>query len=523
MIRQGKSFSGHERNCVYLNTRHGSFSDASGISGLDYADDSRALATVDWDLDGDLDVVTTNRSSPRVRMLRNDLPAGKHFIAFRLVGNGRDTNRDAIGARVELVIDESKNRQPPSSIMTALGGEGFLSQSSRWLHFGLGEAADIKEVIVHWPTANEDAKLEHFSTVKIDRHYELLQGSGTPKRIDQPNVERAVSPGALELPPASGHGAVRMLAPVSMPQLHYTDTRYQSQMAKFSNGRFSLVNLWATWCEPCLIELNELTKQKDELAKHDITVLTLCVDHLQDETFDSATASSLLDRMNFPWEPGLATVDTAEILQPLHDDQVNAHRPLPVPVSFLVDTEGKLLAIYKGRVSVADLVRDVQFGTLDDDQRDQWASLMPGRVLSNDRLDRVRRIRKTNIEIHSAFQLHHWGRTEESERRLREVVAKHSDSAEAATNFAVVLMSLNKVAEAEKQFLAALQINPQLVQALNGQAAIHASRGELLMAAELLRRAVEIDGHYLTARRNLLRIQEKLRRRSDALSLSLEK
>ena len=56
MIEQGRSFSGKEKNCVYLNTgNNGLFTDVSFSSGLDFSDDGRSVATVDWDHDGDLD------------------------------------------------------------------------------------------------------------------------------------------------------------------------------------------------------------------------------------------------------------------------------------------------------------------------------------------------------------------------------------------------------------------------------------------------------------------------------------
>ena len=61
MIEQGRSFSGKETNCVYLNTgNNGLFTDVSFSSGLDFSDDGRSVATVDWDHDGDLDLYLTN-------------------------------------------------------------------------------------------------------------------------------------------------------------------------------------------------------------------------------------------------------------------------------------------------------------------------------------------------------------------------------------------------------------------------------------------------------------------------------
>ena len=54
LIAQGKSFSGRERNCAFINTGAAapSFACGSGALNLDQMDDSRALIPVDWDGDG---------------------------------------------------------------------------------------------------------------------------------------------------------------------------------------------------------------------------------------------------------------------------------------------------------------------------------------------------------------------------------------------------------------------------------------------------------------------------------------
>ena len=104
MLRAGRSWSGRERHCVYLNTGgHGRFADVSATSGLDLIDDGRGLAMTDWDADGDLDLWISNRNAPQLRFLRNDA-AGGSWIALRLVGDGERTNRDAVGARVAVTV-----------------------------------------------------------------------------------------------------------------------------------------------------------------------------------------------------------------------------------------------------------------------------------------------------------------------------------------------------------------------------------------------------------------------------------
>ena len=121
MFGEGRSFSGHERNCCYLNPGNssaaaGTFANISAASGLDYPDDARAIILLDWDQDGDLDVWASNRNAPRLRLLRNEIPKSGNFINLSLVGNGTTTNRDAIGARVEVIADSSEEKNMARSI-----------------------------------------------------------------------------------------------------------------------------------------------------------------------------------------------------------------------------------------------------------------------------------------------------------------------------------------------------------------------------------------------------------------------
>ena len=110
LLHLDRSFSGREANCVFLNTGQLQFADISAASGFNYLDDARAVAPIDWDFDGDLDLWVTNRTAPRVRFLRNELISPHKQIAIRLQGNGTTTNRNAIGARLELYLAGAPKR-----------------------------------------------------------------------------------------------------------------------------------------------------------------------------------------------------------------------------------------------------------------------------------------------------------------------------------------------------------------------------------------------------------------------------
>jgi hypothetical protein len=65
-------------------------------------------------------------------------------VSFRL--RGTRSNRDAVGAVVRVYRgSEVLTRQ-------VQGGGGYLSQSSRTVHVGLGDRADFDRVEVTWPS-----------------------------------------------------------------------------------------------------------------------------------------------------------------------------------------------------------------------------------------------------------------------------------------------------------------------------------------------------------------------------------
>ena len=161
------------------------FCDISALTGLDLPDDGRGIGRVDWDRDGDLDFLVSNRSAPRLRLLRNDLPAENGFVALRLVGT--KSNRDAIGARVSVHLDGGKALP---LVKTLRAGDGFLSQSSKWLHFGLGGHGGAVTVEVRWPSGG----VERFPGLASASFHLLREGQGQAELVQG---------GRVNLPPLS--------------------------------------------------------------------------------------------------------------------------------------------------------------------------------------------------------------------------------------------------------------------------------------------------------------------------------
>ncbi len=102
----------------------------------------RGLAIGDIDNDGRIDAVVTTNDGP-LHILHNVTPNQNHWLTLRLVGH--KSNRDAIGAEVEVITNRGKQ------LATVTTAGSYLSSSDKRVHFGLGDETTAR-VRIHWPS-----------------------------------------------------------------------------------------------------------------------------------------------------------------------------------------------------------------------------------------------------------------------------------------------------------------------------------------------------------------------------------
>lgn len=358
LIRAGRSFSGRERNCSFLNLGPGKgFADISSVSGLDFDGDGRGLALSDWDHDGRVDLWIMNRTGPRLRFLRNELETNNRFVALRLAGeNG---NGAGIGARVQVNLE----RDAPVLVKTVRAGSGYLSQSSKWLHFGLGSGKEsgIDSIQVHWP----DGKMETFTGATANGHFILKQGRGTASRWEPPSVSlEALKAGrtGISVPPEVPSRVV-LLRPAPIPgYLTYTNSSGEEESLVECFGKQPVaLHLWASWCPNCQEELKEWSASAKSLSDAGIKIISICVDEpSEDRRADLAKAKAFVSELGYPFEVGLANAALIENLNILQRTYIGRQSDLPIPATILVDQSGRASAVYKGPVSTRQLVKDSQ-------------------------------------------------------------------------------------------------------------------------------------------------------------------
>ena len=128
----------------------------------------RGAAYVDFDNDGDLDLVMTEANGP-ARLLRND--NGNQNDMLRVKTIGTRSNRDGIGAKLTLEVDTHLRL-----LRMVKAGSGYLSQSEFPVTFGLGkpDPGRSMRLTIVWPSGQKDV----VSNIKPNQSITVQEAKG---------------------------------------------------------------------------------------------------------------------------------------------------------------------------------------------------------------------------------------------------------------------------------------------------------------------------------------------------------
>ena len=354
LIRSDRTWSGFERNVLYLNNQDGTFSDVSGAMGLDFLEDGRTFALADFDGDGRLEVVLKNRNSPQLRYLKNVLPDLPPAISFRLTG--KKSNRDAVGAKVTIETKAGKQTR------TVRCGSGFLAQHSKEVFFGLGEEnlSTVNATIV-WPSGAT----------------QILQDLPTNHRIW---VEEGIAPARREpfvkpaSPSANGESVPEvlpqqvetwLLVPVLAPAFSLVDVAGREETLASKQGKPVLLHFCSSSLPDSETALKQLEKANHSWSRAGLQLLVIDVD-----------ANHPSKQYSFPFLK--SSQDILAVYNLLFRQLFDRHRDINVPLSFLIDAQGKIVKVYQGSLPIGKVESDFQSIPKNDAERLTKALPFPG-------------------------------------------------------------------------------------------------------------------------------------------------
>ncbi|MGA7413999.1 MAG: FG-GAP-like repeat-containing protein, partial [Bryobacteraceae bacterium] len=346
LLRTDQTWSGYERSVFYANNGDGTFSDVSGVVGLDFPEDGRAFALADFDHDGRQELCLKNRNAPQLRLLKNVMQNLPPSIAFRL--RGTKSNRDAIGAAVTVETDVSRQMR------TLQAGSGFLSQHSKEVFFGLGGAKGNVKASIRWPSGF----VQRLDGLPMNHRIVVEEGAASPRM--EPFKDYRPAGGATDANEPSEEDQLPtsvetwLLAPVSAPDFSLPDLTGQIRSLASLRGRPVLLTFWASGSSSCLKDLRTLHRSHADWAAQGLEMLAINVD-------DGAAHENIRAVMR---ELGLSlpvvcgSAEVAGVYDILYRYQFDRRRDLSLPTSFLLDEKGDIVKVYQGPIKPDTIEQD---------------------------------------------------------------------------------------------------------------------------------------------------------------------
>ncbi len=573
LIRADGTWSGYERNIFYANNRDGTFSDISGVIGMDFIEDGRAFALADFDHDGRQEVFLKNRNGPQLRVLKNVIEKLPPSIAFRL--RGTKSNRDAIGALVTLDIKEGQQSR------SVQAGSGFLSQHSKNLFFGVGTATGPVHASIRWPSGLvqelHDLPINHRIWVDEGSEPSRIEAFPMPTGKDQlPGVKIAEAKSQrIETLPTTSE--TWLLAPVEAPDFSLPDLAGRTVTLSSLRGKAVLLNFWSAGAVQSQVDLSAFNQHHAAWTPQGLQLLAVNLDQASEE--DSIRALVRKRGLSFPILRG--SEDTAAVYNILYRYLFDRHRDLELPTSFLISAKGEIVKVYQGPTDPDHLEHDfrnipktgaeriaralpfpgvtdtVEFGrnylsygsvyfqrgyldqaeaffqiALRDDPTSAEASYGMGSVYleqhkiaeARDSFERALKLRASypdtlanawnNLGLLAARE----GRTDEAVRNFQQALQLNPDHTIALDNLGSAYRQSKHWDDARKTYERALQVNSNDAEANYGLGMVYAQNDDTARAYDALQRALKLRPVYPEALNNLGILYLRTQRRDEAVA-----
>jgi tetratricopeptide (TPR) repeat protein len=568
LIRADGTWSGFERNVFYANNRDGTFSDVSGAVGLDFIEDGRAFALADFDQDGRQEIFLKNRNAPQLRVLRNRVENLPPSITFRL--RGIKSNRDAVGAAI--TVETGSGRQ--TRVLQV--GSGFLSQHSKEVFFGLGDARGSVQASIRWPSGLvqdlHDLPLNH--RIWVEEGSERFRTE--PFKAPTPFAKTLgiVEPDKIESLPTAF--ATWLLVPVAAPDFSLPDLAGGVRSLSAVRGKPVLLNFWTAQSSDCLKSLNVFQLLTSREQTRGFQVLTVNIDNEE-----GAALSRLVRERRLAFPILRATDEVSAVYNLLYRYLFDRHRDMGLPTSFLIDQQGDIVKIYQGPITAEQIEEDLRAIPKTDSERLTRSLPFPGvsesfefgrnylslgsvffqrgyidqaavsfglalrddpssaeacyglgsAYLSQNKTDEARKNFERAIKLHASYPdtlANAWnnlgllatreGRTDEAIRCFKEALRSSPDHLIALDNLGNAYRLQKRWDDARETFDRGLQVNPSDPEANYGLAMVFAQADDSARAYEYLQKALKARPVFPEALNNLGILYLRTQRQDEAVA-----
>jgi hypothetical protein len=174
-------------NKMFRNNAGKSFQDVTTAGGFGILQKGHGIAFGDLTNNGNEDVFAkiggAYPGDQYKSVLFRNPGHGNHWVTLEL--EGLQTNRSAVGARIELTVKGAKGKR---HIFRTVGyGSSFGGNPLRQ-HIGVGDATEIMQVEVTWPVPRQ---VQQFGDVPVGRAFHIRQGSNAIVPLEYANHSRS--------------------------------------------------------------------------------------------------------------------------------------------------------------------------------------------------------------------------------------------------------------------------------------------------------------------------------------------
>jgi thiol-disulfide isomerase/thioredoxin len=339
------SFSGNERNRLFLNQKGRQFLDVSGVSGIDSPSDGRAFVLWDYDRDGLVDVAVVNSNPPLLNLHHNQIvtPAAARVIALRFVG-GNQTDlpsqqysaRDGYGTKVRMTAGALELWREHHC------GEGLAAQNSATMLIGLDQRSQADLIEITWPSG-----LKHsIRDVSADTLLTIFENpDDAPDGSDGVERESYRIGTSAPLTPAVAVAERPVLRFVPSGEMIAT----ADPLEQDEPTRLTVYILMATWCVACRQHQPEINALVDASNADFVRIVGLAID--EEDSLEKLTAYAKQYKLDYPLMTKMTSADrdlARRIVSAALDTDA-------MPASIVCDASGRVLLTLAGVPTVSQL------------------------------------------------------------------------------------------------------------------------------------------------------------------------